>query len=334
MKKERRRGRGGGGADDARAAAPPLAEADVDALRFCLDALSDGLDAGGVSPRRRSSRGPRWPPPSSRTSARCPETPGTQTPAKRPSARFFSSAGRARRAPRRVARRACSPRPVPRRTTARTARTEATRDDAVDREDLAEGLRDVAAVVGADVFVAVVVDGAVTAARDAIAAATDANADGNANSTPSTDNSLLRVAEGWIFALFAVARLTTTSPAAAATAARAVDLARGVMDARLSSRASELATWIIAGLARALSSPRSDAETLSSAVAAVSAGLESNDHAVARARASRRCVCARRAAPRSRRTTRARFEPARCSRGGTRRRPAAPPSALEGDRNP
>ena len=50
-------------------------------------------------------------------------------------------------------------------------------DDAAEREDLAEGLRDVAAVVGADVFVAVVVDGAVTAARDAIAAATDANAD-------------------------------------------------------------------------------------------------------------------------------------------------------------
>ena len=289
MKKERRRGRGGGGggggADDARAAAPPLAEADVDALRFCLDALSDGLDAGGVSPAAALEP---WTAMAAAVESHVSSTSGSSGNGNAGQASFgaflLECGTRAAGA---AARRASRVLPASGSAANDGARREDggdDEDDAVDREDLAEGLRDVAAVVGADVFVAVVVDGAVTAARDAIAAATDANADGNAmrNGTPSTDDSLLRVAEGWIFALFAVARLTTTSPAAAATAARAVDLARGVMDARLSSRASELATWIIAGLARALSSPRSDAETLSSAVAAVAAGLESNDHAVAR----------------------------------------------------
>ena len=283
MKKERRRGRGGGGgggggADDARAAAPPLAEADVDVLRFCLDALSDGLDAGGVSPAAALEP---WTAMAAAVESHVSSTSGS---------RGYGNAGQASfgafllecgtRAAGAAARRASRVLPASGSAANDGAHREDggdDEDDAVDREDLAEGLRDVAAVVGADVFVAVVVDGAVTAARDAIAAARDAK-----NSAPSTDDSLLRVAEGWIFALFAVARLTTTSPAAAATAARAVDLARGVMDARLSSRASELATWIIAGLARALSSPRSGAETLSSAVAAVAAGLESNDHAVAR----------------------------------------------------
>ena len=266
MKKERRRGRGGGEADDARAT-PPLARADVDALRFCLDALSDGLDAGGVSPAAALEP---WTAMAAAVESHVSATSANKNRnAERPTSHgaFLLECGT--RAAAAAARRASRVLPAAGSAANDGAHREdgVDDDDAAEREDLAEGLRDVAAVVGVDVFVAVVVDGAEAAVARAVAAARDA--DGN-------------VAEGWIFALFAVARLTTASPDAASTAARAVHLARGVMDARLSTRASELATWIISGLSRALSSPSSDAATLDVAVAAVAAGLESNDHAVAR----------------------------------------------------
>lgn len=266
MKKERRRGRGGGEADDARAT-PPLARADVDALRFCLDALSDGLDAGGVSPAAALEP---WTAMAAAVESHVSATSANKNRnAERPTSHgaFLLECGT--RAAAAAARRASRVLPAAGSAANDGAHREdgVDDDDAAEREDLAEGLRDVAAVVGVDVFVAAVVDGAEAAVARAVAAARDA--DGN-------------VAEGWIFALFAVARLTTVSPDAASTAARAVHLARGVMDARLSTRASELATWIISGLSRALSSPSSDVATLDVAVAAVAAGLESNDHAVAR----------------------------------------------------
>ena len=312
MKKERRRGRGGGEADDARAT-PPLARADVDALRFCLDALSDGLDAGGVSPAAALEP---WTAMAAAVESHVSATSANKNRnAERPTSHgaFLLECGT--RAAAAAARRASRVLPAAGSAANDGAHREdgVDDDDAAEREDLAEGLRDVAAVVGVDVFVAVVVDGAEAAVARAVAAARDA--DGN-------------VAEGWIFALFAVARLTTASPDAASTAARAVHLARGVMDARLSTRASELATWIISGLSRALSSPSSDAATLDVAVAAVAAGLESNDHAVARGA----CVAAmsvRRAAPRSRRTTRARFERAMFA-GDARGGPAAARPASKG----
>ena len=109
------------------------------------------------------------------------------------------------------------------------------------------------------------------------------------------------------------------------------------MDARLSTRASELATWIISGLSRALSSPSSDAATLDVAVAAVAAGLESNNHAVARGAcvaAMRLCeTCGAALASDDPRAVRTR---ARCSRGGRRAAdpPRRPRPRFEGDRNP
>ena len=107
---------------------------------------------------------------------------------------------------------------------------------AAHREDLAEGLRDVAAVVGPDVFLALAVEGFA----------------GSAESGPGP------AVEGWTFVLFACGRLVTKQHAlqsrdVANVTRLAVRVAAAVIRGNASPRAVELCAWILGGLAKSVS---------------------------------------------------------------------------------
>ena len=232
--------------DDRRAAAdgskpPPLAGADAEVLCFCLDALCDAMagDAPGASPaaalqpwtemaaafESHRACGGRVGPPADELVA-CARRVAAAAAAAAP--RWFPKDGA---------------------SAANDGDTERAfvSDDEVDadddqsscaarREDLAEGLRDVAAVVGPDVFLALAVEGFAGSAES--------------GSVPAV--------EGWTFVLFACGRLVTKQHAlqsrdVANVTRLAVRVAAAVIRANASPRAVELCAWILGGLAKSVS---------------------------------------------------------------------------------
>ena len=237
--------------DDRRAAAdgskpPPLAGADAEVLCFCLDALCDAMSHD----------------PASCVSPAAALQPWTQMNAAFES--FRACGGRvgppanelvacARRAA--AAAAATAPRLFPRdgagaandgdadpSSDAAFSLSDGDDDDdvrerAAQREDLAEGLRDVAGVVGPDVFLTLAVEGfAGSAERGAPAS----------------------VIEGWTFVLFACGRLVTKQHAEMSidvvhATFVAVRVAGAVIRADVAPRAVELCAWILGGLAKSVS---------------------------------------------------------------------------------
>ena len=229
--------------DDRRAAAdgskpPPLAGADAEVLCFCLDALCDAMacEIPGASPAAALQ-------------------PWTEMAAAFES--FRACGGRigppanelvscARRVA--AAAAASAPRWFPKEGASAANDGDAERFDdddddddddrenAANREDLAEGLRDIACVVGPDVFLALAVEGFAKSAEG--------------GSAP--------VIEGWTFVLFACARLVTkqhaeTSRDVANVTRLAVRVAGAAIRGNVSTRAVELCAWILGGLAKSVS---------------------------------------------------------------------------------
>jgi hypothetical protein len=231
--------------DDRRAAAdgskpPPLAGADAEVLCFCLDALCDAMagDAPGASPaaalqpwteiaaafESHRACGGRVGPPADELVA-CARRVAAAAAAAAP--RWFPKDGA---------------------SAANDGDTERAflSDDELDdddqsscaarREDLAEGLRDVATVVGPDAFLAIAVEGFAGSAES--------------GSVPAV--------EGWTFVLFACGRLVTKQHASqsrdvANVTRLAVRVAAAVIRANASPRAVELCAWILGGLAKSVS---------------------------------------------------------------------------------
>jgi len=229
--------------DDRRAAAdgskpPPLAGADAEVLCFCLDALCDAMacEIPGASPAAALQ-------------------PWTEMAAAFES--FRACGGRigppanelvscARRVA--AAAAASAPRWFPKEGASAANDGDAERFDdddddddddrenAANREDLAEGLRDIACVVGPDVFLTLAVEGFAKSAEG--------------GSAP--------VIEGWTFVLFACARLVTkqhaeTSRDVANVTRLAVRVAGAAIRGNVSTRAVELCAWILGGLAKSVS---------------------------------------------------------------------------------
>jgi hypothetical protein len=161
----------------------------------------------------------------------------------------------------------------------------------VERDELGEGLRDIAVVVGAENLLPLIVEG-----LTASVASTSSMAGGRAT------------AEGWIYALFATARLVPKSPGAMPAVAAAVAAVSLIVSAAAASggggegrgvhagvhhgpvvvgggggvttRGVELAVWVVAGLARALSVQ--PPHVLTVALGVVVTGLGSSDASVVR----------------------------------------------------
>ena len=233
--------------DDRRAAAdgskpPPLAGADAEVLCFCLDALCDAMagDAPGASPaaalqpwteiaaafESHRACGGRVGPPADELVA-CARRVAAAAAAAAP--RWFPKDG------------ASAANDGDTGDTAFLSDDEVDDDDqsselAARREDLAEGLRDVATVVGPDVFLAIAVEGFAGSAES--------------GSVPAV--------EGWTFVLFACGRLVTKQHASqsrdvANVTRLAVRVAAAVIRANASPRAVELCAWILGGLAKSVS---------------------------------------------------------------------------------
>ena len=233
--------------DDRRAAAdgskpPPLAGADAEVLCFCLDALCDAMagDAPGASPaaalqpwteiaaafESHRACGGRVGPPADELVA-CARRVAAAAAAAAP--RWFPKDG------------ASAANDGDTGDTAFVSDDEVDDDDqsselAARREDLAEGLRDVATVVGPDAFLAIAVEGFAGSAES--------------GSVPAV--------EGWTFVLFACGRLVTKQHASqsrdvANVTRLAVRVAAAVIRANASPRAVELCAWILGGLAKSVS---------------------------------------------------------------------------------
>ena len=230
--------------DDRRAAAdgskpPPLAGADAEVLCFCLDALCDAMacEIPGASPAAalqpwtemaaafesfRACGGRIGPPANELVS--CARRVAAAAAASAP--RWFPKEGAS----------AANDGDAERFDDDETSDDD-DRENAANREDLAEGLRDVATVVGPDVFLALAVEGF-------------------AKSTEGGSESA--VIEGWTFVLFACARLVTkqhaeTSRDVANVTRLAVRVAGSIIRGNVSSRAVELCAWILGGLAKSVS---------------------------------------------------------------------------------
>ena len=232
--------------DDRRAAAdgskpPPLAGADAEVLCFCLDALCDAVshDPPGVSPAAALQ-------PWSEMSAAFEAFRACGGRVAPPANELVACARRVA-----AAAAAVAPRWFPIDGTSAANDGEAidegrwsdgegddddVRERATHREDLAEGLRDVAGVAGPDVFLALVVEGF----------------------SRSAEGGSAPVIEGWTFVLFACGRLVTkqhseTSGDVANVTRLAVRVAGAVIRGDVSPRAVELCAWILGGLAKSVS---------------------------------------------------------------------------------
>ena len=230
--------------DDRRAAAdgskpPPLAGADAEVLCFCLDALCDAMacEIPGASPAAalqpwteiaaafesfRACGGRIGPPANELVS--CARRVAAAAAAAAP--RWFPKEGAS----------AANDGDAERFDDDDFYDDDNDRENAANREDLAEGLRDVACVVGPDVFLALAVEGFAKSAEG--------------GSAP--------VVEGWTFVLFACARLVTkqhaeTSRDVANVTRLAVRVAGAAIRGNVSTRAVELCAWILGGLAKSVS---------------------------------------------------------------------------------
>ena len=269
MRKEAKRsGRGksrAADANDADGVLDPLEGADGDALAFCLDALAEAMATGAASPRQRSRRGPpspaRWNRAGFSPTRRGRRVTPHSTPRSRRSSRRCARARRGSRRARAGARVDGSrPRASPRRTTRGAGRDRGRGDRrrpvrasggrrrlrrgafdeenrrGEDGETLSEG-RDVARCVGADAFVACVVD----RFRDRVEAL-----------YATAEERAVAACEGWLFSLFAVARLTSDSRRTFSESVEAT--VAGVTAARRSRRTSGarpaapgIVAWTVAG---------------------------------------------------------------------------------------
>ena len=312
MRKEAKRsGRGksrGADANDADGVLDPLEGADGDALAFCLDALAEAMATGAASPATAFEA---WTSVAGAMESRgvFPDASSSpRHPASNPAVAAFLPTLRQSAA--RIAESAswCASRWLPASgvAAANDARRGAIEDAAIDddpfaprgdgessgggafdetlnrrgedRETLSEGLRDVARCVGADAFVACVVD----RFRDRVEAL-----------YATAEERAVAACEGWLFSLFAVARLTSDSrtPESVDATVAGVTAARARHD-RCTPRGAGLVAWTVAGfcLRRCRRAATGGGGTLET----VAALLKSADAAVSRGAcvaAMRACEC-------------------------------------------
>ena len=269
----------------------PLTRADVEVLCFCLDALLEAMEAGGVSPAAAlepwSAINDAWETWKNRPSAKGAAGSSSRgRPAADPA--IVRCAGAAAAAAARCVRMPAS---------AGAAATDDRRDDyeypnsddddagdeyREERDELGEGLRDAAGAVDPNVFLPIAVAG-LTASIDAHAAAAAAYAQNGQNDDGSgraVDASVKSV-EGWTFVLFATARLVGKDGPSAAVGDAIFTVERLVTRVPVSNRTTELAVWTVGGLCKALSAV-TDAGVLRAALGAVVTGLNSDDPSVSR----------------------------------------------------
>ena len=251
----------------------PLARADVEVMCFCLDALLEAMEGGGVTPAAAlepwSAVSEAWEMWKSKS-----QVPNGSTPVQRPGAdgALIRCAAAAAAAASRCVRMPAD---------ANTTAADGHRDDyeypnsdddddefREERDELGEGLRDAAGAIDPDAFLPIAVAG-LTGAIDAHAR------DGGAAAS-------VKSVEGWTFVLFATARLTSKNPSASRSVAAAVAaVERLVTKVPVSNRTTELAVWTIGGLCKALSAV-TDGSVLVAALGAVVTGLRSDDPSVGR----------------------------------------------------
>ena len=313
MRKEAKRsGRGksrGADANDADGVLDPLEGADGDALAFCLDALAEAMATGAASPATAFEA---WTSVAGAMESRgvFPDASSSpRHPASNPAVAAFLPTLRLSAA--RIAESAswCASRWLPASgvAAANDARRGAIEDAAIDddpfaprgdgessgggafdetlnrrgedRETLSEGLRDVARCVGADAFVACVVD----RFRDRVEAL-----------YATAEERAVAACEGWLFSLFAVARLTSDSrtPESVEATVAGVTAARAfAVHERCTPRGAELVAWTVAGFCHKALPTCGDPAAVGRALETVAALLKSADAAVSRGA----CVAAMRA---------------------------------------
>ena len=316
MRKEAKRsGRGksrGADANDADGVLDPLEGADGDALAFCLDALAEAMATGAASPATAFEA---WTSVAGAMESRgvFPDASSSpRHPASNPAVAAFLPTLRQSAA--RIAESAswCASRWLPASgvAAANDARRGAIEDAAIDddpfaprgdgessgggafdetlnrrgedRETLSEGLRDVARCVGADAFVACVVD----RFRDRVEAL-----------YATAEERAVAACEGWLFSLFAVARLTSDSrtPESVEATVAGVTAARAfAAHERCTPRGAELVAWTVAGFCHKALPTCGDPAAVGLALETVAALLKSADAAVSRGAcvaAMRACEC-------------------------------------------
>ena len=316
MRKEAKRsGRGksrGADANDADGVLDPLEGADGDALAFCLDALAEAMATGAASPATAFEA---WTSVAGAMESRgvFPDASSSpRHPASNPAVAAFLPTLRLSAA--RIAESAswCASRWLPASgvAAANDARRGAIEDAAIDddpfaprgdgessgggafdetlnrrgedRETLSEGLRDVARCVGADAFVACVVD----RFRDRVEAL-----------YATAEERAVAACEGWLFSLFAVARLTSDSrtPESVEATVAGVTAARAfAAHERCTPRGAELVAWTVAGFCHKALPTCGDPAAVGRALETVAALLKSADAAVSRGAcvaAMRACEC-------------------------------------------
>ena len=271
----------------------PLTRADVEVLCFCLDALLEAMEAGGVSPAAAlepwSAMADAWETwkNASAKNVLSNANAGASALLRRPAAdpaivRCAAAAAAA------AAR--CVRMPASAGATATDDRRDdyeypnSDDDDAGDeyreeRDELGEGLRDAACAVDPNAFLPVAVAG-LTASIDAHAGAVTAVTAADGNGRSAVDASVKSV-EGWTFVLFATARLVGKDGPRAAVGDAIFTVERLVTRVPVSNRTTELAVWTIGGLCKALSAV-TEAEVLRAALGAVVTGLNSDDPSVSR----------------------------------------------------
>jgi len=226
-------GGGGGGDDDGGGLSP---RADLEVLCFCLDALSDALARGVASPAAALAP---W------TAMREGSDAGGGGEEKHQAARSPAAATAMLACAARAAHAAAIAVRLPS-ASERTDHGDKYDDEHADaREELGEGLRDVAGVVGADAFFSSV---AVRGLSETLRGGGDASSSSNL-ANPSN------FVGGWTHVLFATARLCTPrgDPAAVAVAVDVLgDVARRAAADASAARVAELATWALGGLNKAM----------------------------------------------------------------------------------
>ncbi len=286
-KKERKRAdaRGIDEHGNAREVEVPLARADVEVLCFCLDALLEAMEAGGVSPAAAlepwsaiNDAWETWKNASARNAGGVAGSSAPSRPAANPAIVRCAAAAAAATA-------RCVRMPASAGAAATDDRGDeyeypnSDDDDAggeyrEERDELGEGLRDAAGAVDPNAFLPIAVAG-LTASIDAHAAAAASERSGRA-----VDASVKSV-EGWTFVLFATARLVGKDEPSAAVGDAIFTVERLVTRVPVSNRTTELAVWTIGGLCKALSAV-TEAEVLRAALGAVVTGLNSDDPSVSR----------------------------------------------------